>query len=277
MEAIPKTTWSPAGSSSTTPTDDKKRKEVPVPLPVCWIDDYEKEVSVNPTGRYSESYNAAGVSNNLNVGQRKFKILVPLKSSPTITVEVRFKLVSQLTLTGTAAEKSAAKTVAFDKAKANLEKGITANWNSSFKLEVDDPTCGKKTFDISFKAVWVTSSEHYVLNAHRTYPREGVTGTVVDVSSTTTDWVYAHEFGHCFGLPDEYSYSPDTETVKYYKPDGSLSDPITAPPIATSADATIMAAYRSVKKLPRHAWSIAIEVRSLLIEKIGRAIKCDII
>lgn len=279
MEKKPKTTWAPVGSASTTPTDDKKRKEVPLPAPTCWIEDYEKEISVDATGRYSESYNATGTSNGYSF-QRKFKLLVPLKTSTTITVEVHFKLVSQLTLTGTAAEQSAAKTLALDKAKSDLEKGITDNWNGSYKLEVDDPVCGKKTFDIIYKAVWVTSAEHYVLNVHTTYAREGVAGLVVDVSAATTAWVYAHEFGHCVGLPDEYSYSLDTETVKYYKPDGTLDAAISAPPdgkSATDADATIMAAYGSLKKLPRHAWNIAIETQSLLTEKIGRAIKCDII
>jgi type VI secretion system secreted protein VgrG len=268
------------GSASTTPTDEKKLAEVAVSLPACWLEDYEKSISVNPTGRYSESYNSAGVSNNFNGGLRKFKLLVPLKSDVKITVEVHFKLVSKLTLTGTNAEKLAAETVAFDLAKAKLQKGITDNWNNSFKLEIDDPVCGKKVFDIAYKAVWVNDSAHYTLNVHSTYEREGVTGLVVDVSASTTDWVYAHEFGHCVGLPDEYSYSTSIETVKYYKPDGSLDSAISAPPDgkdATAADATIMAAYGSLKKLPRHAWNIAIETQSLLTEKLGRAIKCDII
>jgi type VI secretion system secreted protein VgrG len=118
------------------------------------------------------------------------------------------------------------------------------------------------------------------LNVHTACPREGVTGSVVDVSSSTAAWVYAHEFGHCVGLPDEYSYSTDVESVKYYKPDGTLDAAISAPPdgkAATDPDATIMAAYGSLTKLPRHAWNIAIETQSLLTEKLGRAIKCKIV
>lgn len=280
MEKIQNITWISAGSSSTTPTDDRKRVEVKVSLPACWLEDYEKDITVNPTGRYSESYNVAGISNRLNVGQRKFKLKVPLKTNGKITVEVRFKLVSKLVLTGAEAEKSVKKSAAFKQAKMNLENGITKNWNNSFKLEIDDPVCGKKMFDIEYKAVWVEASEHYALNVHTTYPREGVSGLILDVSSSTTDWTYAHEFGHCVGLPDEYSYSTDIETVKYYKPDGSLDAAISAPPDgkdATASDATIMAAYDSVKKLPRHAWNIAIEVKILLLEKLGREIKCGII
>jgi type VI secretion system secreted protein VgrG len=144
MKKIPKTTWIAVGEASTTPVEDKRRPEVSVPLPACWLEDYEKNVIVNPTGRYSESYNSAGVSNNLNVGLRKYKVLVPLKTGIKITVEVHFKLISKLTLTGTDAERATAKAAAFDQAKKRLKKGIVDNWNSSFKLEVEDPLCGKK-------------------------------------------------------------------------------------------------------------------------------------
>lgn len=134
--------------------------------------------------------------------------------------------------------------------------------------------------EIVFKAVWVNSGQHYAIKVHNTYPREGVTGTVMDVSKSTTAWTYAHEFGHCFGLPDEYSYSQtDTQKVKYIKPDGTMDTAISAPPggkSKTAADATIMSAVDSLKTLPRHAWNIAIEVQDLLTQKLGRAVKCDI-
>ena len=34
-------------------------------------------------------------------------------------------------------------------------------------------TIGKKIFDVAYKAVWVNGLEHYTLNVHSTYPREG--------------------------------------------------------------------------------------------------------
>jgi type VI secretion system secreted protein VgrG len=277
---LKKENWTSIGGSETSPIDNKARKEVKTKLPVCWIEDHEKEISVNPTGRYSESYNIRGVSNSLNVGQRKFKIYVPLKTKTEITVEVSFKVTSKLTPTGTESEKAAAITTAIASAKTAFEKGVKANWNKKFKLEVSDPVCGKKIFDIVYKVVWVTSGENFTINVHKAYPREGVTGLVMDVSDTTTEWVYAHEFGHCIGLPDEYSYTTDIETVKYYKPNGILDVAISAPPDgkdATDADATIMAAYDSLKTVPRHAWNIAIEVQDLLTSKIGRKITCNIL
>jgi type VI secretion system secreted protein VgrG len=60
--------------------------------------------------------------------------------------------------------------------------------------------------------------------------REGLSGSVMNVSKTTSAWTYAHEFAHTVGLPDEYLYSADTEKVKYIKPDGTLDGAVSAPP-----------------------------------------------
>src|SRR6185436_14436706 len=124
-----------------------------------------------------------------------FKIYAPVKTATDITVEVRFKV-----------EKDGVTDADVTSAKTKLETGVSTNWNNKFKLVAKDPECPSKTFKIVFKAVWVDSGEHYTIKVHTTYPREGVTGTVMDVSKTTDAWTYAHEFGHCFGLPDEYSY-----------------------------------------------------------------------
>lgn len=118
------------------------------------------------------------------------------------------------------------------------------------------------------------------MKVHSSYPREGVTGFVIDVSKITSAWIYAHEFGHCVGVPDEYSYTPDNETVRYYKPDGTLdSTVISAPPNKPPTDttATIMSTFGNTTVLPRHAWSVAREVQELLTSKIGRPIECNVI
>ena len=184
-------------------------------------------------------------------------------------MEIRFKAEADVGLDATVA--SAAKT--------KLENGVKTNWSGKFTLEASDPNCGKKSFGIDYKIVWVDSGQDYTIKIHDTFAREGLTGNVMNVSKTTTDWTYSHETAHSFGLPDEYSYSTDTETVKYIKPDGTLDVAISAPPDGksrTAADATIMSAVNSTVTLSRHAFNVAIEVQELLTAKIGRKITCSI-
>ena len=111
--------------------------------------------------------------------------------------------------------------------------------------------------------------------------REEVDETIIRVSLGTKEWTHAHEFGHCIGLPDEYSYTEDVdETVKYIKPSGKLDEAVFAPYNGKSlkaADATIMAAQDCTVVKARHAWNIAIEAQELLTAKIGRKITCDIL
>ena len=235
----------------------------------CWTDDYEQDVSGNAFGRYFKKIKKDGTEYGSMPPQYAEKIYAPVKTGDKITVEVRFKAEA---LTGVAAADVTS-------AKTKLENGVKTHWTGKFTLEVDDPECGKKSFKIEYKVVWVDSGEHYTIKIHDTYPREGVTGRVMDVSKATSDWVYAHEFGHCVGLPDEYSYTPDTETVKYIKPDGGLDAAVSAPyngKPKTDADATIMAAFDNTTTLKRHGWNVAIEVQELLSAKLGRKIKCDI-
>ncbi len=236
--------------------------------PQCWKDDYEKSIAVNSYGRYFRKYKSDGTEYSYNF-QKKYKILVPVKTGSKITVEIRFK--SEIQTGVTDADANAAKT--------KLENGLSTYWTGKFTLEADDPQCGKKSFSIEYKVVWVTSGQDYTIKIHNTYPREGLTGDTMNVSKTTSAWTYAHESAHCVGLPDEYSYSTNTETVKYIKPDGTLDAGISAPPNGkskTAADATIMSAVDNTITLPRHAWNIAIEVQELLTAKLGRKITCTI-
>ena len=234
----------------------------------CWTDDYEKEISVNSYGRYFKKYKSDGAEYSYTFS-KKYKILVPVKTGTKITVQVRFKDEVQSGVNATDAAS----------AKAKLENGVNTYWSGKFTLEADDPECGKKSFSIEYKIVWVTSGQDYTIKIHSSYPREGLTGDTMDVAKGTSDWTYAHEFAHCIGLPDEYSYSTDNESGKYIKPDGSLDVAIAAPPggkAKAAADATIMSAVDNTVTLPRHAWNIAIEVQELLTAKLGRQIKCTI-
>jgi type VI secretion system secreted protein VgrG len=253
-----------AGNDATDPCD-KTKEECEKK---CWTDDYTKEISTASYGRYSQPYKKDGTP-HAYTDLVEYKIYAPVKTGTEITVEVRFKVEPQADVA--AADVTSAKT--------KLENGVNTHWNNKFTLEVDDPECGKKSFKIKYVALWVNSGQHYTMKVHKTFAREGVSGNVMNVSKTTSDWTYAHEFAHCVGLPDEYSYTTDTETVKYYKPDGTLGPAISAPPDGKSknaADATIMSAVDNTITKNHHAWNIAIEVQALLRSKLGRNIKCDI-
>jgi hypothetical protein len=262
--------WTGATSSS---PDKPSAPETPVAPKKedkkdCWIADYDKEVSTASYGRYSQPYKKDGTPHSYT-DRVQYKIYAPVKTGSAITIEIRFKVEA---LAGVNETEIAT-------AKTKLENGVQTHWSGKFKMEIDDPQCGKKTLPINYKVVWVSAKEHYTIKVHKTYPREGVTGRIMNVQKKTSAWTYAHEFAHCFGMPDEYSYTPDTETVKYYKPDGTLDAAISAPPggkAKDAADATIMSAVDNTTTLSRHAWYAAIEVQALLTAKIGRKIKCDI-
>ncbi len=243
-----------------TKTDCKDEKK-------CWVDDYEKKISIESYSRYFKQYKPDGTLMSYSF-PKTYKILAPVKTGDKITVEVRFKVEKQASVTD----------ADVTTAKANLEKGINTYWNNQFTLEADDPECGKKSFKVEYKAIWVDSGHDYTMKVHDTYAREGLTGKVLDVSKTTGDWTYAHEFAHTVGTPDEYSYTTDTETVKYVKPDGTEDSGVSAPPFKdkSAADATIMSSHSNTTVLKRHGWNIAIETQELLTAKLGRKIKCDI-
>src|SRR5690606_1637109 len=132
-----------------------------------------------------------------------------------------------------------------ESAKTKLVDGVNTHWNNKFTLVAEDPECPSKSFKIVYEIVWVESGQDYTIKIHDTYPREGLSGTTMNVAKDTSDWVYAHEFAHCIGLPDEYSYSTEDETVKYIKPDGTLDSAVSAPPFTakTEPDATIMSSH----------------------------------
>ena len=247
----------PVKKTKTDCKDDKK----------CWVDDYEKEISTASYGRYSQPYKKDGTA-HAYTDKVQYKLYAPVKTGTEVTIEIKFKVEKQTDVTDDDVTK----------AKEKLEKGVKTYWDNKFTLEADDPECGKKSFKIRYKITWVDSGQHYTIKVHKTYAREGVTGNVMNVSKTTDDWTYAHEVAHCFGLPDEYSYTTDDETVKYYKPDGTLDAAVSAPTFKKSdaADATIMSSVNNTKVLKRHQWYVAIETQELLTAKLGRKIKCDI-
>lgn len=254
-------------SSGTGASEPVKKTETKCPETECWTADAEKSISVNSYGRYFKKYKNDGTEYSYTFN-KKYKLIAPAKTGTKVTVEVRFKPEPQEGVTEDAATE----------AKKKLENGVDTHWNNKFTLVAEDPECPSKTFKIVYKIVWVESGHDYVIKIHDTYPREGLSGSTMNVAKDTSDWVYAHEFAHCVGLPDEYSYSTEDETVKYIKPDGTLDSAVSAPPFKakTEPDATIMSSHSNNTTKKRHAWNIAIETQELLTSKLGRTIKCKI-
>lgn len=245
-----------------------------LPCASCWSKDYTKEIQVYTGKRYSDQLNVAGESYDYNFGTVQYKLKILCKTKKIVVVEIRFKIESD----------DAVNDSAVAQAKKSLTEGVKKYWGNQFLLKISDPKCGTQILPIEFKVLFVNSDEHYIFKIHDKYDREGVTGNVLDVSKDTGPWTYAHEFGHCYGLPDEYGYNPDAEDndqVVYYKPDRSLDSPISVPYNGgdpSDPASTIMAAYGNTIILKRHGWIIAIEANEIFNERgLGRRIICDIV
>jgi type VI secretion system secreted protein VgrG len=264
-----------AGSSATSPIDQTRRKEIRIRAPACWVGDHEVEINTS-TDVYRKVYDRTGTEYSLNVNA-KYKIYIPLKSQTDVIVEVRFRCKFEPAPLTT--ERQVAAEAKIRAAQKVMADGITAYWNQKFKLRIVDPLCGERILAIRYTPVWVSSNEHYILQLQETHPREMVSGDYLEVGTTTDEWTYAHEFAHCVGVPDEYSYSQDTETIRFIKPDGSLDEPKILMPDGQGrpeADRTIMSDERGHAR-HYHAWNIAIEVRKILQARLSRPITCDII
>ena len=167
-----------------------------------------------------------------------------------------------------------------DQAKADFVAAVEAHWNGKYTAKITDPKCGSKNFPIRYEIEWVPSDGDYVFFVHDKISREYLEGSTLHVQVATDAWSYAHEFGHCIGLPDEYSSQPGMAMVRFYLPDGSLdSTPILTPTLKDAADpsATIMSSYYSTTLLPRHAWTTCREVCAMLTAALGRKITCEVI
>lgn len=179
-------------------------------------------------------------------------------------------------------------TVASDVTSAQKADTITkfkaqvASWGGKFNMKIIDPICGEKTLPIMFDLLWApddtSDTTPFRVNLYKTYPRAGRAGWNVDIgydSDVTPDssWVLAHEYGHCFSLPDEYFYSGvTTATLTYKKADGS-SDLITLEP----SSGNIMYQYGSRTYLKRFYYFAAIEAQELLRRESGRNVTCEIV
>jgi len=244
--------------------------------PECWGEDHQIEVATDAYGRYYLVYDENGNPLELSL-RRKFKILVPLKSTGSVEVLVRIKAAAVQT------DAEADETVSeedMDAAKARMEAGIQTLWNNKFTMDVFDPICGIRTLPIDFKVEWVARGHHYAMNVSPSELREHVVNMNINVWKETTTWTFAHEYAHCFGVADEYSYHRvNTWALKYYRPDGTLDPEAIRIPVNKPDDdpsATMMSTQNNTKVELRHAWQIALEAQAFLKRHTGRDIECSV-
>lgn len=278
-QAPPTATTRQAGATSNIPAESPDRRSTLRSrrrASVCWAEDHEIEVATNAHGRYYLVHDENGNPLDLSL-QRKFKISVPLKSTGDVEVLVRIKATAAQTGSGAGATVSQED---MDAAKSRMEAGIQTLWDNKFTLEIFDAPCGTKTFPIVFKVEWVARGHHYAMNVSPSQLREHVVNMNINVWKDTTTWTFAHEYAHCFGVADEYSYDRmNAWTLRYYRPDGTLSpDALQIP--ANKADddpgATIMSTQNNTSVELRHAWQIALEVQAFLARHTGRRIECSV-
>ncbi|MNV02399.1 hypothetical protein D3C71_926340 [compost metagenome] len=228
------------------------------------------QISGDVDGRYYEAYDSRGEKLDYPFPV-SYRIEVPLKTQGDVVVSIRVQPVPML---GTTTDEMVT-------VKQRMVEGISRHWNTRFVLEVSDPDCGTRKHPIRYEVRWVDGGGDYKLFVHQKYEREQVSFPDIDVSVSTTPWTFAHEFAHCLGVPDEYSYNgSDEETVRYIQPDGVL-DPeilVAVPDSRELSDplATIMNAGDCAVTKPRHAWNIAREVQEMLSHEIGRDITCTV-
>lgn len=244
--------------------------------PACWAMDHEIEIATNAYGRYYVVYDEHGNRRRMSL-QRRFAIFVPLKSAGNVEVLVRIKVVAAR---GEAEGDPVASGEDIANCKNRMEAGIQALWNNRLTLEISDPVCGARVFPILFKVEWVTTGHHYTMHVGATELRENVVNLQINVWKETSRWTFAHEFAHCIGVADEYSYDRvHTWTLKYYRPDGTLDHATIQLPVTKlhgDPSATIMSTQNNTIVDVRHAWQIALEVQAFLTRHTGRRIECSV-
>lgn len=237
----------------------------------CWCEDYEQEIDVNASSRYYRRYHNGAPGGGTT--RRWYKLTAALLSD-RIKVEVRYKVTGY---PPTTPEQLASAVSALI--------GGARSWNGTIAIEIDDPECGKRVLPVEFDAMQVTSGQHYKVLVFVAIPeqypvdREHVQGDEMRVLVTTNAWVYSHEHGHCFGVPDEYGYSDvEVEQVVYLRPDGGTEPPVAVDvSLADGRDPNVMSAHGNALRRMRHGHCIAIEVQALLTSRLGRTIRCKVV
>jgi type VI secretion system secreted protein VgrG len=166
--------------------------------------------------------------------------------------------------------------------KNDFRSVVGPAWSNKFSVKVTDPVCGEKTLPILVRVLWnpddTSDTHHYTVDVTTASITANVTGTVVSLGyqDDVVDnggWVMTHEFGHTFGLPDEYFYASVTSASVTYKLADSCTETITLEP----PDDSIMQTNANTTILKRFFYLAAIEAQELFRRTSGRSVVCEVV
>ena len=84
---------------------------------------------------------------------------------------------------------------------ARWEPAIEAAWSNQFPLALSDGTCSCRQYRLAVDVQFVQTGEHHVVTVHPGSGRADMSNWFVNSTGGTA----AHESGHMFGNPDEYT------------------------------------------------------------------------
>ncbi|MCU0800485.1 MAG: M64 family metallopeptidase [Rhodobacteraceae bacterium] len=230
--------------------------------PCCWCDTFVKKVS-----EHGSIWVLSTQHTNFPI---KFTMTVDLAGNEVV-IEVKFKW-NTVYAAVTAAQKAAVQT--------GMTSIAASAWSGKYGVKVVDPACTPptKTLAIRFVASFVTSGEDILVDL---LPGPGTSsvglGLMTLHATDTVDagYVFIHEFGHTFGLDDEYFYPGNTTGSVAYKRANGTTTTITLP-----QNDNVMSTYGDMNLKPRFFYFVEIEAQKLLRSGAGlgrAAITCEIV
>lgn len=258
-----------------------------------WFDVHGRINTSNDLGAYYNHYlDAAGASpETANYPGYKAALDVMASSRRRVLVTLSFIALPAPGISATAGQ--------VQQAKNTLVDQVNAMWNQhrlrmnlfAYDAAGRHPTGARRALDVQFRVRWVLAGGDYVMYVYPTtndrpsvpgrtdkpaFVRAGSGSGRIEMHIAVDDsaWVYSHEFGHCIGIPDEYSHAG----VQYIRPNGAVGQILQRPDAAIPANRqgnvhggvrdpdlrTGMSTFANTNLMPRHLWPTAIEVRKLL-------------